>query len=317
MGRLTTTGFSLLTLNSSNFEKTDELNEVLGEFSENDYALLFSVAHGLSDRIALGANLRVVHHGIEDYNATGVGADVGAQLRVTEGLTIGASAINLGGPSLTLREREETFATELRGGVALRLLNGAGLISTEITHRDGPGTLARAGGEVWLLSRFALRLGYYDEYAAGGFGYRFLHGWQLDYGASDHELGLVHRFALSYRFGGFHATSRANPEVFSPAGRQPITKFELNARTKSATSDWQLVISNKADAVVRTFGGQNSPPAHVLWDGKDASGLPLPDGVYGYQLIVHDDEGREVVGQRRDVEISTGGPDISVPVQVE
>jgi hypothetical protein len=65
---------------------------------------------------------------------------------------------------------------------------------------------------------------------------------------------------------------------------------------------------------VRTFGGKGLPPAHLLWDGKDETGLPLPDGVYHYQLVVNDTEGRRVVGPVRKVEILTSGPQGSVPV---
>jgi len=309
-------GLTFLSLGSSGFEQTNELNEVLGEFDNDDTAFLLSAAYGLTRGLAVGANLKVLHQSIEDYSATGVGADLGAQLALTEDLRLGASLLNVGGPTLTLRETDEDVPTELRGGLALQVLEDAGLLSVEISHRDGWGSRVRAGAEVWLLSRFALRLGYDDENVAGGVGYRFAHGWQFDYGVSDHELGVVHRFGLGLRFGGFQATSRATPEVFSPTGTQPVTKFLLQARTKSATSDWQLAIVDPTGTVVRIFGGQGQPPAHVLWDGKDAAGLPLPDGFYHYQLTVHDAAGREIVGQQRDVEINTSGPAISVPVEV-
>ena len=48
----------------------------------------------------------------------------------------------------------------------------AALITAELSRRDEWGTLLRAGAEVWLLSRFALRLGYYDENVAGGASFR-------------------------------------------------------------------------------------------------------------------------------------------------
>ncbi|HOX24449.1 MAG TPA: PorV/PorQ family protein [Candidatus Krumholzibacteria bacterium] len=312
----TTAGATLLTLGSGGFERTNELNESLGEFSADDTAFLLSAAYGMTPRLALGANLKVLHHAIEEFSATGVGADLGAQYVVTDDLRLGAAILNVGGPTLTLREQDETVPTEVRGGLALQVLGDAGLLSAEVSQRDGWGSLLRAGAEVWLLSRFALRLGYADDNVAGGVGYRLPQGWQFDYGASDHELGVVHRFGLSVRFGGYQASSQATPEVFSPTGTQPVTKFVLHSRTKSDASDWKLVIADADGAVVRTFGGRGSTPAHVLWDGKDSSGLPLPDGLYRYRLTVHDDAGREFAGVERTVEISTGGPDISVPVEV-
>jgi hypothetical protein len=53
-----------------------------------------------------------------------------------------------------------------------------------------------------------------------------------------------------------------------------------------------------------------------MWDGKDETGLPLPDGVYRYRLVVTDAEGREIVGHEHTVEIATSGPRGSVPVLV-
>jgi hypothetical protein len=313
----TSAGLTFLSLGSDGFEQTNELNEVTGGFDASDTAFLLSVAYGFTQRLAVGANLKVLHQSIEDYSATGTGADLGALYAITDDLRLGASLLNLGGPKLELRESSESVPVELRAGFAFEFFDDAALISAELSRRDEWGTLLRAGAEVWLLSRFGLRLGYYDENVAGGASFRLPQGWQFDYGASDHELGVVHRFGLSFQFGGYHATSRATPEVFSPTGSQPVTRFALTARTKDEASDWQLVITDASEAVVRTFGGRGAPPSQVLWDGKNESGLPLPDGAYRYRLTVHDAAGRESVGQTRTVEILSNGPDIAVPVEVE
>ena len=42
--------------------------------------------------------------------------------------------------------------------------------------------------------------------------------------------------------------------------------------------------------------------------------MPLPDGVYRYTLEVRDADGRTIESRTRTVEISTGGPQGSVPV---
>ena len=152
--------------------------------------------------------------------------------RLTRGLKFGASALNLGGPKIKLREKEEAYAAEYRGGLALSLLEGRSVTSTELVHRDGPGTQARVGTEFWIQS-LALRVGYYIDNVTAGFSYMFRNGLQFDYGMADHELGMNHRFGLTYRFGGFHADSRANPEIFSPTGQNPVTKFVLTAQTKA------------------------------------------------------------------------------------
>ena len=142
-------------------------------------------------------------------------------------------------------------------------------------------------------------------------------GFALDYGAADHELGLTHRFALKYNFGGYFASSSASPEVFSPTGQNSVTKFQIQSRMKSETAEWRMDIVNDSHEIVRTFGGKGVPPQQVLWDGKDATGLPLPDGIYRYKIWVRDLDGREVVGRELSVEILTSGPRGSVPISVD
>ena len=94
-----------------------------------------------------------------------------------------------------------------------------------------------------------------------------------------------------------------------------MTKISLNAKTKAQPESWSLEIENKSGEVVRRFGGPGLPPAHVLWDGKDETGLPVADGVYTYRLTVKDTDGRLLNASTRKVEISTGGPQVTVPVQ--
>ncbi len=171
------------------------------------------------------------------------------------------------------------------------------------------------GAEYWIQSGLALRMGWADAGGSGGFSYRFAPQYQLDYAAADHALGLTQRLGVSYRFGGFFASSNASPAIFSPTGDHAVTKISLNSRTKSDPTDWRVEIVNKSDEIVRRFGGAGQPPAHLQWDGKDENGLPLPDGTYRYNLVVKDAVGRLVAGPMRHVEISTGGPQGNVPLE--
>jgi hypothetical protein len=315
--RLPTIGFTMLALNSGAFEKTNELNESLGEFKQSDMAFLISGSKAFSTRFSVGANIKIIRQQVEDFNASGVGADVGVMYGLTPRVRLGASVLNIGGPTLAARDIDETFPVEVRGGVAFGFLGGKGLLSMEVDHRDGPGTTFRAGSEVWLYEAFGLRAGFFENEAAGGFSYRLNQGLQFDYGMSDHELGIVHRVALAYRFGGFFASSTAMPDVFSPLGENSVTKFEIKSRTKAETKEWRLAIIDKHGETVRSFGGLGVPPAHVMWDGKDENGMTLPDGVYRYRMTVIDDEGRTLRTEEKTVEITTSGPQGSVPVIVE
>ncbi|HZL85726.1 MAG TPA: PorV/PorQ family protein [Candidatus Krumholzibacteria bacterium] len=315
--RIPSFGITLVSLSSGEFERTNELNESLGSFEEGDMAVMLTASKALTPRLSLGANFKVARQTLEEFEAAGFGVDLGAMADVTPNIRLGLSLLNVGGPSLMLRDLQETYPTEFRGGVAFRVLGGRGTIAGEVDSRDGPGATMHAGSEFWVHPTMALRLGYNEAYATGGVSYRLPSGIRFDYGVSDHELGLVHRVGLTYKFGGFFASSVADPPVFSPTGQQSVTKIQLESHTKTDSREWSLVISSASNQVVRAFGGKGATPAHVMWDGKDEYGMPLADGIYSYQLVVIDNQGREIMSRTRSVEISTGGPQGSVPVYVE
>jgi hypothetical protein len=310
-------GMTVLNLRSGEFEQTNEFNEPLGEFTQSDMAFYFTAAKSLSHRFSVGTNVKVVRQTFGEFDGTGVGFDLGAMYKLTPALRIGASVLNIGGPSLTLREVDETYPVEVRGGAALQIFGGRGLVAVELNHQSGPGASFYGGTEFWVHRSMVLRVGYGNEAAMGGFGFNASPNLRLDYAATDHELGVTHRFGVSYRFGGFFASSQAVPPVFSPIGQQSVTKFHLKTRTKTEAQSWSLEIVDKSNQVVRRFSGKGSPPAHVMWDGKDEAGLPLPDGSYKYTLTVVDAEGRVLIAHERTVEITTEGPQGTVPVFTE
>ncbi len=315
--RLPSFGLAIVSLSSGDFEATNDLNEPQGTFNEGEMAFVLSASKNLDRRLSIGTNVKVIRQSIAEFDAAGFGADLGVMYDVTPTVRLGASLLNLGGPSLKLRAVEESYPVEVRGGGAWRFLQGRGVVSMELDHREGPGVALRGGTEFWVHPSMALRMGYDDKSPAGGMSYRVSPAMQLDYGLSDHELGVTHKIGLSYRFGGFFASSKADPPVFSPLGEQAVTKFELEAHAKSTVDKWTLDILDKQDQVVRRFSGREQPPSHVMWDGKDETGMPLADGPYTYQLVVVDSEGRVMSDHERIVEISTGGPSGSVPVLLE
>lgn len=313
--RLPSFGVSMLALGSGDFERTNELNDPLGTFQTGDTAFLFTMSKNFSPQLALGGNLKLARQTVEEFSGSGVGFDLGAIYAVTPRVRVGASVLNVGGPTITLRETQERYPTEFRGGLAARVLGERGLISAEFDHRGGgEGFEVRGGTEYWIQSPFALRVGYDRAGPAGGFSYLVDPRLQIDYAVADHVLGFTHRIGLSYRFGGFFARSQAEPAIFSPTGEQSVTKIRLEARTKATTESWSLAIVDKNGVTARRFAGKGVPPAHLVWDGKDESGMPLPDGAYRYQLAVRDREGREVASPSELVEISTGGPQGSIEV---
>lgn len=307
-------GFTMISLRSGEFQRTNELNDDLGTFRDGETAYLVSVSKSLAQKVAVGANVKIVRQSIDEFQASAAGADFGVLVNVLPSVALGASLLNIGGPNLTLRETAEEYPMEFRGGVSFRFLSGRGLATMELDHRSGYETRIHAGSEFWVHPIMGLRVGYDDSYVSGGISFAVAPGMRLDYGMADQFLGMTHRIGISYRFGGFFARSEANPPVFSPLGTQSVTKFNLTARTKAEATRWDLSIVDKSNQIVRRFSGKGTPPPHVMWDGKDETGLSLADGVYRYQLVVVDAEGRTCAARERAVEITTSGPQGEVPV---
>jgi hypothetical protein len=307
-------GLTVLSLSSGDFERTNDMNDPLGTFHQGETAYLLTVSKAFSRKFAVGTNLKLVQQTVEDFSGGGFGADLGGWYDVTPTVRLGASVANLGGPNISLRDVPEKYPMNMRAGAAVHVLNGRGLVALQLDQSSGLGTRIHAGAEYWLQPGMALRMGYDQSYGTGGFSYRFSPQYELEYAAADQPLGMTHRVGLSYRFGGFFASSHADPEVFSPTGEHAVTKIALNARTKSDPDRWTLEIVNKGDEVVRRFSGEGQPPAHVQWDGKDENGLPVADGIYRYRLNVKDKEGREVAASIKHITISTTGPQGAVPV---
>jgi hypothetical protein len=315
--RFPSVGVSLVTLSSGEFQRTNELNDNLGSFEQGNTAFYITGAKKVANRVRLGANLKIARQQLEEFSASGAGLDLGAIVDVNANWSVGASLLNIGGPNLTMREVDEAYPVNARGGIAYRAMNGRALFSVEVDAQQGPGAAFKTGGEVWVHRTLALRAGYGSEAIGGGVSMRVSPDFRFDYGAQDNELGVLHRFGIVYEFGGFHANSAASPEVFSPTGDNAVTTFDLKANTRAEPAEWKLDIVDKHNELVRRFGGKGGPPAHVLWDGTDEAGMPLPDGRYRYQLVVLDHEGVQVDAKEREVVISTGGPQGAIPVEVD
>ncbi len=309
-------GLAILSLSSDDFQKTNHLNEDIGTFREGETAYVLSASHNVHNQISVGANLRLVHQSIDEFSATGVGFDLGILARPVPTVRVGLSVANLGGPSLELRENIETYPTQLRGGVTVDLLDGQGLITAEIEKISDLRTNVRGGCEYWIKRLIALRVGFDGSDPSGGFTVNLPSDLRLDYGVGDHDLGLIHRISISWRFGGFFAKSQASSAVISPLGTKAATRFDLAANTRYELESWRLEITDKNGEIVRKFGGRGTPPSHLMWDGKTATGKPLPDGSYQYRLVVQDQGGLEIIGDDQPIGIDTKVRDIRVPVQI-
>jgi tetratricopeptide (TPR) repeat protein len=163
--------------------------------------------------LRLGGTVHVDQKRLVGNFTTGVGLDAGLQFNLTpdlvdetwQRLTLGLDVQNLLGTRLQLGQNTDILPLNVRAGLAYpwefagslhqRILTTAGLEKS--TWRDWRWS---AGLEYSLLDLIAVRGGLQtDAWSAGG-GVQYA-GFALDYAVAGQELGLTHRFTLTYRFG--------------------------------------------------------------------------------------------------------------------
>lgn len=91
-----------------------------------------------------------------------------------------------------------------------------------------------------------------------------------------------------------------SPLPFSPDGdgENDLLTIKLDASDKSQTSDWELVIRDRAGNFFARFSGAGSPSAGIPWNGLSATGeLVLSAEDYAVEAIVSDAYGN--VGKAR------------------
>lgn len=83
------TSSGAVTYDITQFDRTDP--DRVTYFNAADWAFLFTYARTSSDDFSYGGNLKLIRCDLGDYNATGIGVDVGFLYRVHPNITLGAN----------------------------------------------------------------------------------------------------------------------------------------------------------------------------------------------------------------------------------
>lgn len=75
--------------------------------------------------------------------------------------------------------------------------------------------------------------------------------------------------------------------IFSPDGDGNKDTFTL-VQDGSAEDYWDAGIYDAAGVKVRSFDVHDGSPEQVVWDGKDDTGMIVPDGIYSYRIKAGD-----------------------------
>lgn len=213
-----TFGAALNYLSVAPFSSYDSSNNRTGSVSAYDLALFFGYGGRLETSSALvpslryGAALKYISEALDARSASGYGLDAGLLLLTrVKGLRLGLGLENLLSSRLDFIGSGAKPPLKLKAGASYLFDPADALLSLDLNSpEDGPGYLS-AGIEKTLYGPLALRAGYssfgdVSNGAAFGLGYalpaRGGREMRLDYSyASSFDLGSIHKFALSCRFG--------------------------------------------------------------------------------------------------------------------
>lgn len=157
-------------LNYGDFTETDQVGNVLGEFSGGD--LLFGISYGrrYNDRFSFGATAKLMYEKLQDYSASGVALDLGGRystkevdprdFRFENSFSAGLMIQNLGTELSSLGEESFSLPLTLRAGGSARL-KGLPMIFVGdiILPRDNDIDVA-FGAEYFELKPLYLRVGW-------------------------------------------------------------------------------------------------------------------------------------------------------------
>ncbi len=313
-----TFGLAYTRLGSTGFEGRDARWTSLGNFDIVNQAIALSYARDITSWLGVGLNIKLITENIFDKNAIGYGADVGLMWVPSEYFSFGLSVINALPPSLKLSDTSESFPIIIKSGFALKLFGERAIpvidIEKEMSKKD---LKFRFGLEAYPLQSLALRLGMDETELTFGIGYTFMKYYKIDYSLSSQELGFTHRASLTLAFGGFDINLLVEPKIFSPVGIKKTVTISIYAVTKYPIKEWELNIINEDGDAVRTFSGDDKPPAFLIWNGKDDRGLPVGDGEYKCVMKVIDKNGKEIVSGAETVKISSTLPMQPGTIQLE
>lgn len=101
--------------------------------------------------------------------------------------------------------------------------------------------------------------------------------------------------------------------IFSPDGDGNKDTLMI-AQSGSAEDLWTAGVYDAAGALLRSWETKGSTPASFAWDGKDAEGKVVPDGVYQYRLASVDRAGNRGSARLDNIIVNTQQPPVSVSI---
>jgi hypothetical protein len=290
-------GISDVLLHSGGYEEVSLSEGVLGT-NRSIYKNVIIISYGnrIYKDISLGGSLKLIHERVMKYSGNGLGVDLGILYEPLDELNIGLVLQNVLQPKVTLRDEPDVYKINLKGGLAVNTFSNRLTVTADVNKLVDEKACFSAGVEVspWekpasTLRRIDLRAGFnHLQSFTCGIGLK-IKLFSVDYAFNSHEMGNLHRFALTFSWGNIYKAS-ANPilKAEDTYGLKGLTnELEFSTDIPSVTvKKWTLEIRDEDGEVQRVFTGETRPSENIKWDVCDDMGRPVKKGNYSYKFSV-------------------------------
>jgi hypothetical protein len=165
-------GVGINYVNYGSFDRTDDLQNVLGTFSAGEFAMLFGYGYTPEENLNIGVNAKFIYSSIADVHSTAVALDAGAIYSIPglNPVTLGISISNLGTQLSSYYDTRESLPLDITIGGTIKPQHLPLLLSVNFhkLNEQQDSFIQRfkafsVGGEFMLSKPLRFRFGFQNE----------------------------------------------------------------------------------------------------------------------------------------------------------
>ena len=206
-GSTGTFGLGWINFGVDKIDGRDSDGNPTGNFGDSQTAFILSYGRTLSTNLSAGGSLKFLYHSLAGRRASGLGWDIGALMKISETISVGAVVQDIASSITwdTDSEHKETFPVNVRAGVAVSPKAKPVSLSIEIENNGRQRAKYHAGLEYWLFNVLGIRIGYNSGGFTAGASLKVPAGTfkiQTDYAFAGQELdgGTNQKMSLTVEF---------------------------------------------------------------------------------------------------------------------